>query len=256
MVEITGESRAGERVAISGLARLRRRAPAVLVRETASPPPTARDAAAGAASSAEVRIDPAPAGIGSARAPPESCRTPHPLRRCAREARRDLHSPSGLRDHAGRPVRGAGRDVLSRPRRRPVPERRFSDHQRDLDPEGRSVEEVETRVTKPIEEAVNQIEGIDELVSVTKEGTSRVLVQFVLERDNAEAAQDVRDKVATTLAKLAPDMDPPVVVKFDSTRPRSCGSPSPAERDPRELTEIARQEDQGGHRDALGVAAR
>jgi hydrophobic/amphiphilic exporter-1 (mainly G- bacteria), HAE1 family len=106
---------------------------------------------------------------------------------------------------------------------------------------GASVEEVETRVTKPIEEAVNQIEGIDELSSVTKEGTSRVLVQFVLERDNAEAAQDVRDKVATTLAKLPQDMDPPVVVKFDLDASPVMRIAVSGERAPRELTEIARK---------------
>ena len=38
---------------------------------------------------------------------------------------------------------------------------------------GASVEEMETRVTKPIEEAVNQIQGIDELRSTTKEGVSQ-----------------------------------------------------------------------------------
>ncbi|HZR80157.1 MAG TPA: efflux RND transporter permease subunit [Candidatus Binatia bacterium] len=106
---------------------------------------------------------------------------------------------------------------------------------------GASVEEVETRVTKPIEEAVNQIEGIDELSSVTKEGTSRVLVQFMLERHNAEAAQDVRDKVATTLAKLPPAMDPPVVVKFDLDASPVMRIAVSGDRDPREITEIARK---------------
>ena len=106
---------------------------------------------------------------------------------------------------------------------------------------GASVEEVETRVTKPIEEAVNTIEGIDELTSVTKEGFSRVLVQFVLERRNSEAAQDVRDKVATILTKLPQGMDPPVVAKFDLDASPIMRIAVSGSRDPRELTEIARK---------------
>ncbi|MFM7140436.1 MAG: efflux RND transporter permease subunit, partial [Alphaproteobacteria bacterium] len=106
---------------------------------------------------------------------------------------------------------------------------------------GASVEEVETRVTKPIEEAVNTIEGIDELSSVTKEGFSRVLVQFVLERKNSEAAQDVRDKVATILTKLPQGMDPPVVAKFDLDASPVMRIAVSGDRDPRELTEIARK---------------
>jgi len=106
---------------------------------------------------------------------------------------------------------------------------------------GASVEEVETRVTKPIEEGVNQIQGIDELSSQTKEGLSRVLVQFQLERDGAEAAQDVRDKVAIVMAQLPQDVDPPVVVKFDFDASPIMRIAVSGERDPRELTEIARK---------------
>ena len=106
---------------------------------------------------------------------------------------------------------------------------------------GASVEEVETRVTKPIEEAVNQIQGIDELSSQTKEGLSRVLVQFQLERDGADAAQDVRDKVAIVMAQLPQDVDPPIVVKFDFDASPIMRIAVSGDRDPRELTEIARK---------------
>src|SRR5439155_1398720 len=67
---------------------------------------------------------------------------------------------------------------------------------------GASVEEMETGVTKVLEEAVNTIDGIDELRSITKEGLSTIVVQFVLEKSRDTAAQDVRDKVATVLAQL------------------------------------------------------
>src|SRR5437870_10724593 len=52
---------------------------------------------------------------------------------------------------------------------------------------GASVEEMETSVTKPIEEIVNTISGIDELRSTTKEGLSQVIIQFLLEKNGGVA---------------------------------------------------------------------
>src|SRR5882672_6402492 len=48
---------------------------------------------------------------------------------------------------------------------------------------GASVEEMETSVTKPIEEIVNTVSGIDELRSTTREGLSQVIVQFKLSKN-------------------------------------------------------------------------
>src|SRR4030095_17035004 len=64
---------------------------------------------------------------------------------------------------------------------------------------GAGVEEMETGVTKIVEEAVNTIEGIDVLQSTTREGVSFVVVNFVLEQSREVAAQDVRDKVSGVL---------------------------------------------------------
>src|SRR5437867_13368765 len=47
---------------------------------------------------------------------------------------------------------------------------------------GASVEEMESSVTKPVEEAVNTVNGIDELRSTTKEGVSTVVIGFKLEK--------------------------------------------------------------------------
>ena len=74
---------------------------------------------------------------------------------------------------------------------------------------------METGVTKVIEEAINTIDGIDELRSTTKEGLSQIVVQFVLEKGRDVAAQDVRDKVATIQSQLPVGTDPPVIDKFD-----------------------------------------
>lgn len=80
---------------------------------------------------------------------------------------------------------------------------------------GASPEEMETSVTKPLEEIINTIQGIDELSSVTTEGVSQITVQFLLERNRDIAAQDVRDKVNTILARLPPNTQPPIIDKFD-----------------------------------------
>src|ERR1044071_5340399 len=62
---------------------------------------------------------------------------------------------------------------------------------------GSSVEEMETAVTKPIEDTISTIDGIDELRAVIKDGISIITVQFILEKSADVAAQEVRDKVST-----------------------------------------------------------
>src|SRR3954469_13943095 len=74
---------------------------------------------------------------------------------------------------------------------------------------GASVEEMETSVTKVIEEAVNTVSGIDELRSTTKEGFSQVVIQFKLEKSGPIAAQEVDAKVRTILSRLPQGTDAP-----------------------------------------------
>src|SRR5438067_3809867 len=80
---------------------------------------------------------------------------------------------------------------------------------------GAAPEEIETDITDKIEEAVNTISGIDQLQSISSEGVSQVIVQFVLEKDADVAAQEVRDRVNTILRDLPKDADPPIIQKFD-----------------------------------------
>jgi len=105
-----------------------------------------------------------------------------------------------------------------------------------------SVEEMETSVTKPIEEIINTIDGIDELRSVTKEGISTIIVQFVLEKDGDVAAQDVRDKVSTILSQLPVGTDPPVIEKFDIDAKPVMTIAVSGRQSLREVTEIARKQ--------------
>src|SRR3954466_2034046 len=80
---------------------------------------------------------------------------------------------------------------------------------------GTSVEEMETGVTKRIEDVVNTISGIDELRSTTKEGLSSVVIQFVLEKNRDVAQQEVQGKINTILSQLPTGTEAPIVDKFD-----------------------------------------
>ena len=75
---------------------------------------------------------------------------------------------------------------------------------------------METTVTKPIEDIINTVSGIDELRSTTTEGVSIVTVQFLLSKNGDVGMQEVRDKVNTILADLPDGTDPPIVDKFDT----------------------------------------
>ncbi|MHA3772238.1 efflux RND transporter permease subunit [Verrucomicrobiota bacterium sgz303538] len=81
---------------------------------------------------------------------------------------------------------------------------------------GASPEEVETGVTKPLEEIINTVEGIDELSSKTTEGVSRINVAFLFSRTKDAAAQDVRDKVNSILSRLPQGVTSPIIDKFDT----------------------------------------
>jgi HAE1 family hydrophobic/amphiphilic exporter-1 len=107
---------------------------------------------------------------------------------------------------------------------------------------GAGVEETETSVTKVLEEAINTIEGIDELRSTTREGVSVIVVSFVLEKSREVAAQDVRDKVASVLAQLPTGTDSPVIDKFDVDAVPVLSIAISGRRSLREVTELARRQ--------------
>ena len=104
---------------------------------------------------------------------------------------------------------------------------------------GAASEEVETLISQRIEEAVNTVEGIDNLRSISSSGASIVVATFKLERDIEAAAQDVRERVATVLRDLPPEAEPPIVSKFDNDQSPVLSFALSAERDQRELTELA-----------------
>ena len=80
---------------------------------------------------------------------------------------------------------------------------------------GASPETVEREVTRRLEEAFNPVQGVDTLSSLSLEGVSQVIVEFDLDRDAEEAAQDIRAKIDAIRRELPADIDPPIVEKFD-----------------------------------------
>jgi multidrug efflux pump subunit AcrB len=104
---------------------------------------------------------------------------------------------------------------------------------------GASTEEVESEVSQPIEEAVNTVEGIDELRSISTSGMSFIIATFNLNRDIDIAAQDVRDRVAAVVRNLPRDAKPPVISKFNNDSSPVMSIALTGDRPLRALTEIA-----------------
>ncbi|MEY2922245.1 MAG: hypothetical protein RL108_867, partial [Bacteroidota bacterium] len=76
---------------------------------------------------------------------------------------------------------------------------------------------IESQITEPLEKAINSIEGIRNVTSSSIQGSSNITVEFNLDKDLEEAANDVRDKVSQATRSLPQDIDaPPVVSKADA----------------------------------------
>jgi hydrophobe/amphiphile efflux-1 (HAE1) family protein len=81
---------------------------------------------------------------------------------------------------------------------------------------GANADIIESQITEPLEESINGIAGIRTLTSSSRDGRSTISVEFDLAVDIEDAANDVRDRVARSLANLPKDIDPPVVAKADA----------------------------------------
>ncbi len=81
--------------------------------------------------------------------------------------------------------------------------------------EGASPEVVESEVSRPLEEAVNTINGIKNIRSYSMEGVSTVVAEFELATNADKAVQDVRDKVGMAAGSFRREISTPVVAQFD-----------------------------------------
>lgn len=121
---------------------------------------------------------------------------------------------------------------------------------------GSSPEVMERDVSRPIEEALNTVQGIYELTSTSIDGTSIVRVQLNLGVDVLAAQQDVQAKVARIRRSLPPNIDEPIVMHFDPNDSpiMSIAVQSPT-RPMRELTDLATQSITQRLEAVTGVAA-
>src|SRR5215204_770957 len=105
---------------------------------------------------------------------------------------------------------------------------------------GTSPEVMERQISRPIEQAVNTVQGIYEVSSTSLEGISIVRLQFNLGADVKGAQQDVQAKVSGIRRQLPPDVDEPIVRHFDpNDSPIISIAAQSTERPLREITDMA-----------------
>ena len=81
--------------------------------------------------------------------------------------------------------------------------------------ENASPEEIEELITRPIEEAMSAVPGVEEVTSVSAEGRSSVRVTFTWGTDLDAAANDIRDRLDRVIPLLPDDAERPSLRKFD-----------------------------------------
>ena len=105
---------------------------------------------------------------------------------------------------------------------------------------GASPEVIMRQVSKPLEEALNTVQGIKEINSSSSQGRGNVRVTFNLGVDIGIAQQDVQAKVARIRRSLPPNIDDPVIMHFDpNDSPIMSVAMQSSERGIRELTDLA-----------------
>jgi len=81
---------------------------------------------------------------------------------------------------------------------------------------GASAEVIESRITEPIEQQIAGIQGVERISSTSRDGRSNVSIEFSLDRNIDDAANDVRDRVSRVVGRLPDQARPPEVSKADS----------------------------------------
>ncbi len=75
---------------------------------------------------------------------------------------------------------------------------------------------IETQVTKPLEDAISGIEGIDYVKSISRAEQSQITIRFKLERNADSAAADVRDRVGRARDLLPEAVEEPIIAKTEA----------------------------------------
>lgn len=76
-------------------------------------------------------------------------------------------------------------------------------------------QEVESLVTRPIEEAVSAAPGVEKVTSTSSEGVSQVRISLTMGTDMDVAANDIRDRLDRISSRLPEEADRPMIRKYD-----------------------------------------
>ena len=115
--------------------------------------------------------------------------------------------------------------------------------------------EMEELVTRPIEQAVSAVAGLDRVDSTSSEGNANIRLNFVWGTDLSEAADEVRTRLDRVRGRLPEDADPPTVFKFDSTSMPIMGIGVEGDFDAVTLRELAQNDLSPRLERVAGVAA-
>lgn len=104
---------------------------------------------------------------------------------------------------------------------------------------GAASEVIETQVTKPLEDSIAGIDGVDIMTSISRTERSQITVRFKLEKDPDTAAAEVRDRVSRVRGRLPDAVDEPVIAKVEAdATPTIWIAYSGEAVDPLQLTEV------------------
>ena len=115
--------------------------------------------------------------------------------------------------------------------------------------------EMEELVTRPIEQAVSAVAGLDRVDSTSSEGNANIRLNFAWGTDLSEAADEVRTRLDRVRGRLPEDADPPTVFKFDSTSMPIMGIGVEGDFDAVTLRELAQNDLSPRLERVAGVAA-
>ena len=80
---------------------------------------------------------------------------------------------------------------------------------------GAGPEEIESRVSRRVENSMSAIPGLKHITSISQDGYSRTLAEFELSKDIEVALQEVKDKIAETRRGFPSNIEEPVIMKYD-----------------------------------------
>ncbi len=81
---------------------------------------------------------------------------------------------------------------------------------------GASSEVIESQVTKPLEDSIAGIDGVDIITSISRTEQSQISVRFKLSKDPDTAAAEVRDRVSRVRGRLPEAVDEPIIAKVEA----------------------------------------